>query len=399
MRLRLAVTKQYLYTRDEARKKKFVDGDAGRAGEWKALWDQIDPKFRNMRQSDNDALAFLNEIVPTARKRGLYVAAWRDDLILVATGPKAFRENKLEKIREHCHWMSITPGEPAKQYDVWVGDTTGRGLISQNRLDALSRKLNYQYEIFTTKPTGGDYDYFDICVVPARGADNKFTIYMTGEKGSKGNLSKYVWDTRSIEYFNDWTIITSRPLSQVRVVTPSAVRPDDPDKDAMPENLLKGDSIIYGTFPNSRDIFVYVNGTQYSVENPMDVYSGISVDPYFLWIYGRDGFMCVTHASVMGGINKKPQMPRWLGNGNPKNIRHALDLSSCADGTLFVANDKLQTATYHIAFNKLDEGMWVVIDGDWETVLGGGGLQCQKLPIYCWPQIESMAATLAQPSA
>jgi hypothetical protein len=120
---------------------------------------------------------------------------------------------------------------------------------------------------------------------------------------------------------------------------------DDPDQAELSEDLLKGRSmIVYGTLEGSTDIFAWVGGAQASVRIPHSVYSGIAVDRYFLWMYGRDGFACATHASVMSCINKKRSMPVWL-NPLSGNIAPVLDLSSCEDGTLLVSSRSMAAVT------------------------------------------------------
>src|SRR5262249_31268456 len=148
----------------------------------------------------------------------------------------------------------------------------------------------------------------------------------------------------------DWRLVTGARLSQVRIAAPLAVLPDDPERDDMPPNVLKDGSIIYGTLDDSRDIFVYVDGSQKTVPIPMSVYTGIAVDSHFLWAYGRDGFVCATHASVMSCIKGKRSMPRWLGPPTP-NAYPVLALSSCEDGTLLVSTpNNLSTTVYSVDF-------------------------------------------------
>jgi hypothetical protein len=192
-------------------------------------------------------------------------------------------------------------------------------------------------------------------------------------------------------------------MVEVRVAKPLAILPDDPDKDEMPAWLLKDGHILYGTLEGSTDIFVWhsVANTQAAVRIPMSSYSGIAVDPYFLWMYGRDGFACATHASVMSCVNKKCSMPRWLGPPD-KNISRVLDLSSCEDGTLLVCTpDRLANAVYHVDFKtpSLGDGQRLIIE-QWENLAAGwGAAQVQKLPVFGWPLIERSVAAVTQTAA
>jgi hypothetical protein len=187
-------------------------------------------------------------------------------------------------------------------------------------------------------------------------------------------------------------------LTQVRVVTRSATLPDDPDKSEMPDRALKGVPIIYGTLKDSKDIFVWLEDRSLAGREPipMDVYSGIAVDSYFLWMYGRDGFACATHASVMICINKKLATPRWLGGkDNPGNIAGVLDLYSCEDRTLLVSTaDNVSTAVYRVDLTK----MTLVIE-PWEKFPNGaerGASQVRKVPVYGWQQIERLSEIMKQ---
>ena len=187
-------------------------------------------------------------------------------------------------------------------------------------------------------------------------------------------------------------------MTQVRIATPSAAMRDDPDnKEILPE------SIVYAKIENSNNIFVLANGQQHTVPAPIGSYRGISVDPHFLWVYGGGGqnFWCATHASIMSCFNKKRQAPLWLGDGKVRRAmnldREVFDVSSCPDGTLLVASaTSLSTSPFHVEFNgPARETNGLVIDR-WEWLQGGGGVQCQKLPIFGWSRIQGLATLLSQ---
>jgi hypothetical protein len=147
-------------------------------------------------------------------------------------------------------------------------------------------------------------------------------------------------------------------VSQVRVATSPTTLPDDPDKDGLTD---KTDAIVYGTLQVSNEVLAWAAGAQKKLPIPLSAYSGISVDPHFLWIYRQGGLACATHASVMS------EKPRWLGQGN-NNIAGIRDLSSCEDGTLFVSSfDRLLTAVYRVDFPAGS-----VIIYRWDTLVGGG---------------------------
>lgn len=175
----------------------------------------------------------------------------------------------------------------------------------------------------------------------------------------------------------------------------------------MPDKALKGAPIIYGalkdyagpygTLTDSKNIFVALDDKALGyVPIPMDAYSGIAVDPYFLWMYGPGGFACATHASVMSCINKKLAVPRWLGGkDNPGNIAGVLDLYSCEDRTLLVSTaDNVSTAVYRVDLTK----MTLMIE-PWERFPDGaerGASQVRKVPVYGWQQIERLSEIMKQ---
>jgi hypothetical protein len=367
-------------------------------------------QFKDLMVNNTETSEFLKKVVPAARKRGLFVIAFSGQKIYVASGPKVFQENRFGAgIFDHCRRMSITrPKEgvnsPAAQYDLWVLDSGAGKFAYHNRLDTRKRALTQPYADYVggKKPMVGNL-FSDWWPVP--GAGNTFTMYGTRDWEQGGALEAYTWNKEDAKTFKriDWRPGTEPKMVQIRVAMPLATLSDDPDRDQMPESLLRGGSILYGTLEGSTDIFIWTNNAQNTVRIPHSAYSGIAVDPYFLWMYGRDGFACATHASVMSCINKKRSMPLWL---NPltlsQNIAPVLDLSSCEDGTLLVSSpDSLSTAVYHVDFKtaSMPEGGRLSVE-PWDTFPGAAGAaQVQKLPIFGWPLIESLMAAVSQPSS
>ena len=229
-------------------------------------------------------------------------------------------------------------------------------VLNYNTLNLQTRQLSS-----SSVNIGDSSSFNDWWAVPWPGdtTGNVFQIFLAVDTSNwttpGGQMQQYQWD-RSANSFTpiNWGPTTGQQILQVRVATVAAALPDDPDKDQLPDSFV-GSTIIYGTIANSTEIFAWVSGRgQYSVPIPMNVYSGIAVDPHFLWMYGPYGFACATHASVLGYINgTRTPIPLWLGNGQPNNIPNVLDLSSCEDGTLFVLgpNNQAVTSAYHIDFN------------------------------------------------
>ena len=88
----------------------------------------------------------------------------------------------------------------------------------------------------------------------------------------------------------------------------------------MPKLLLQGanhyNSIFYGALRSSSEIYVDRCNERCYVPSPWGSYTGIAVDPYYLWVFGTGGFACTAHASVMRCISDQAKdtnsKPRWL---------------------------------------------------------------------------------------
>jgi hypothetical protein len=129
MHLWLAVTRQHVYANDPKTMEKYVGKPAEPKKEpvWEKLQQKSKTVYTELLMNDLVTSQFMNQIVPVARKRGLYVIAHAGGWMNIATGPKVFNEYKCEGVFEHCGGMSINPPrggvKSAKaQYDVVVWD-------------------------------------------------------------------------------------------------------------------------------------------------------------------------------------------------------------------------------------------------------------------------------------
>lgn len=408
-RLRLAVTRQYIYAFDKdgkgtdgkTRSERYIDnpndGWQQRQTGWRALQDQLDVKFRNLVQSDLYTRMFLNEILPVARKRGLHIFHWAysdssSGDVKLASGPKAYQGGgDVQTLRGGASRVSITPprggvNDAEAQYDVWIIDTNN---ATRQTLNLETGALRAQQDVLGPA-TDGHNSFADLWPAPMSDP-NMFQIFVAMDTSGFGELQQYEWNSAA-KSFNkvSWQPSAGSRMSQVRVVMDPTALSDDPDgKIGMPNQ------IIYAKIEGSSQIFVWANGNQYSVQTPWSSYTGISIDQHFLWLYGTggQGQMCTSHASVMSHLNNKP---RWLGSSRCYG-GDLLDLSSCEDGTvLIVATDNhASCANYHVDFTQ-DESHAVIFE-TWEDLPGGGGIQCQKLPIFGWARAQGLATILSQP--
>ncbi|MBX9844314.1 MAG: hypothetical protein K2Z80_21150 [Xanthobacteraceae bacterium] len=390
--------------------------------DWNGMQDEIGNAIDNLKAHNVTLAGFVRNMVPVARKRGIFVHAQQGGSMFVTSGKDVFSKNLWTMFYLNCGGFSISiPREgvnrPGEKYDGWISDNYN-GHLTNNKVDSREAKAASPSDSKDVGFIPQDTNWLDWAAIPSDA--NTFTIYVATDKPkwlatAKGGLQKYTWNMKDFNYIS-WEIHADHALSQVRIVSGPATLDEDPDNGDMPENVAKrGASILYGTLDGSNNIFVAFTDAvsddqQWRVAIPYGTYSGIAVDPYFLWVYGKDGFACATHASVMRCIEKKRTAPRWLGNGNPAttgfNVRA---LASCPDGTLLLSTpDKLRAAAFHVDLAAAQgDGMGLIIDlwdpandlsTTWKDVAGGeGAQQVHKLPIYGWPRIESLLDLVSNP--
>jgi hypothetical protein len=392
--LMLAITKQNLYAND----KKIKDKYNGPPGDWEDLQDTANLQFLDFHTNSQFQLQFLNEMVPIARNRGTFVLAWSNQAV-AGTGKQAIQDNRWDQIFGNTARMSITRpkggvNKPPALYDLWVLDSGSGRYAFHDKLNARTRRRTGSESDYVGGRNGTARLFLDWWAVPAPApADGEtFTVYGTRDYQRGGAVESWTWNRANGAWDRiNWRPTTANRITQVRIPTLSAAPlSDDPNKGDAPD--LRGANIIYGTIENSTEIFVWYGG-QFSLKMPfVEVYSGIEVDPYFLWVYGRDGIRCATHASVTAFLTKKIPMPHWLGPPPQNNPSNVVALSACEDGTLFFSTrDHLSTMLYHIDFKSptpLTVEERVDFGGQWNVP------QVQKLPVFGWPMIESSLAAL-----
>ena len=138
------------------------------------------------------------------------------------------------------------------------------------------------------------------------------------------------------------------------------------------------------------------------VSTPLDWAKGIAVDQDYLWVFANKDFFCATHASlnsvspVVTGI--KPLADVSWTHFQTAPLAGDLDaLYPCEDGTLVVSTGggaELYSAAYRAKSDRITASdasrplNWTKI-GNYRVE---GGLE--KLPVFCWPQFESLKETL-----
>lgn len=145
------------------------------------------------------------------------------------------------------------------------------------------------------------------------------------------------------------------------------------------------------------NIAVSLNGTGlHFVPSPVGVTTGIAVDQDYLWVYSSAEIACATHAA-MARTTKGGGAPAWIRHtAIPGGRLHRL--GSCDDGTLVAAvkdGSEVYSASYRADRKK---GILTAYDGNgpvkWTRIRDCRAEYLEKLPVFCWPQFESLTETL-----
>ena len=397
-------------------------------------------------------LQFLEKVRPVARNRGLFVHLGTSRYLYAATGQK-IRSDSWPDLPigygGRGHRFSITVpkedrGSLKPQYHIffcehWFGSDGGG--MEHGRVKPAPVEISGQGAISADK-------FSDVWALPAppptdeRPRDKRASfVYAAYDGGTSGYVKLFELNEKNQLTEGGWMPAVKSGVTNVRAVThPPIPLPDDPDKAGMPPHslLVRGtdhyNSIVYGALRSSSEIYVDQSNERCYVPSPWATYSGIDVDPYYLWVFRPEGFACATHASVISCIQGKRKTPNWmehspadiLGDLSNQGASHfwlvdgqetkprpplkgVTAFSACKDGTLFI-NAYTRTVTrtdvggrfvfeakdtpglYTTAYSiDLKEGR---INVDPWTKCGGVGLQVQKIAIPCWSQFESLNAIL-----
>ena len=397
-------------------------------------------------------LKFLDEIRPVAQSRGLFLHLGYDNKYLYgATGRKGIQSDRWTNLSigygGRGHRFSVTvpkqnQGSAKPEYHLffcehWIG-SGGGGDLEHGKVKPSPVGISGQGVVSKDK-------FSDVWALPAptdkqRDAGATF-VYAALDDGTSGSVKLFELDGKHELKPGNWQPATKSGLVNVRAVThPPAPLRDDPDKDGLPpkSDLLGGvdhyNSITYGAMRSSSEIYVDQLNTRCYVPAPWATYSGIDVDPYYVWVFRPEGVACATHASVISCILGKRTAPRWMEHspgdvlgdqsdqgrnnkwlvdgqettGRPP-LKGILSLSACKDGTfyasiysrtvtksdtgpyfLFEAKDTL--ASYTTSY-KIDVKEGRLNVAPWEKC-AGVARQVQKMPIPCWSLFESLDAVL-----
>ncbi len=183
---------------------------------------------------------------------------------------------------------------------------------------------------------------------------------------------------------------------------PAAPLPDDPDAGALtdaaadppgPALTAHNSTIAYGGVCDRNVLHVVAWNSWAEVDGPQhwSTYNGVAVDPYYVWVFGKGGIACATHASMIKCRQKKTRTPAWIYHDFPAPFKapevHALT-------PVRRRHARRGHAGRHLHRRLRDRPCKNrVVD----QLVGGArrrGNAVVKLPVPCWPVLESLRTNL-----
>jgi hypothetical protein len=401
-------------------------------------------------------LRIVKAVWPAAQERGMYVHVgyWQQgaetkNILYTASGTGSKGDIKWIYKRPYGHnWLqiwgldsiSIINAEKdsfTPKYQVFTCESDNR--IGLYTLDSVKNTISDRTEVI--KPRPGE-KFLDVSAMELidprsgwRGSDatklpkayvtlvienNKKTdkapgnILVDPNVEDKNYVNLYVIDEDNKSTRVDWQrSVAGWPAGNVlakdlrSLYLPATTLRGDPDADAMVDKqpylgsgLLAQNPTIFLSYAGVRGdnkIHVVVSNDilPHTVEGPefWTSFNGIEVNQHHLWVFGKDGIACATHASIIKCLQHKIVRPSWI---FVKEIPYdrspdVTSLFACEDGTLVAAIEgKIYTADYDIyPFSgalHINTSSWVKRNGKAKQVI--------KMPIPCWPMVQSLRMKL-----
>ncbi|MGU3782311.1 hypothetical protein [Burkholderia metallica] len=364
-----------------------------------------------------EMLRIVTAVRPVARERGLYVHVghWMEDLVLYVARGNGKAAPLAWDYKRNTGWLvSLSIHTPKTQVDSFTPKYELLAVekypsrVSHFLLDSVSGNLS------DTGPVIGDdlrdgrnpETYLDVSGL----AFNDGTFGVEGSTHPKTLVSLAIEnrEMNDARYVNYYTIgkdgkstrlniqLNRADLAEIRsVYVPASALSDDPDGDALTgHNQRKQNSVLtYGGIRNSNRLYVAEQAEPFTVEGPegWKSYNGIDVDAHYVWLFGKSGIACATHASMLKCRRGKIAHPSWIYLDFDKQFKRpeVANLCPCVDGTLIVSMlSDIYTADYTI-----DRKASRVVTSSW-VKRGGKATQVVKMPIPCWSILESLHARL-----
>ncbi len=160
-----------------------------------------------------------------------------------------------------------------------------------------------------------------------------------------------------------------------------------------PPLTAQNSPVLYAGVRDRNVLHVVAWNSWAEVDGPQhwSTYNGVAVDPYYVWVFGKDGLACATHASMIRCRQQKSRTPAWIYHYFPAPFKEpeVQTLSPCVDGTLVVG---MQGDTYTADY-AIDRKKERILTSSW-VARGGAARQVVKLSVPCWPVLESLRANL-----
>lgn len=377
--------------------------------------------LRDSWTSDNaQTLKIVRAVRPAAKERGLYVHLGflrGGQVLYVARGDGSSAPLSWD-YKSNTAWLrSISIHIAASQrdsftpkYEVLAGTDEDPTRIVRHSLDSVTGNLSDDTEVIRARYSGGER-FLDLSAM----AFNEGTIGVDASTAPQTMVSLAVEENGPGRYIDFYTLDKAHKNSQVNteprldaaksvrsLYLPATTLPDDPDADAMADSnanppgpaLLSQNAVVtYAGVADRNAVHVGAWNSWAALEGPKGWtgYNGIATDPYYLWIFGKGGIACATHASMIKCRQGKIAQPTWISHEFPApfSAPEVASLSPCADGTLLVAmQDEIYTADYEINRSK-----GRIMTSAWAK-RGGNAKQVIKMPIPCWSVLESLRANL-----
>lgn len=388
----------------------------------KALVDGLRDSWR----SDNaETLKIVRAIRPAARERGLYahLGSWQGGYVLYVARGNGTGSPLGWDYKKNTAWLrSISIHVPRSQRDSYVpkyellagGTDQPVNRIACHSLDSVTGDLSDGTSVIEARYNGGER-FYDLSGM----AINDGTIGIDQSTNPLTLVSLAIEDNGPACYLNYYTIDKDNTSTRVNteprldgakdvrsLYLPATTLPDDPDADAMadananppgPPLLAQNAPVVYAGVRDRNVVHVVAWNSWAAVEGPehWTGYNGIEVDPYYLWVFGKGGIACASHASMIKCRQGKIPRPNWIYHDFDKQFTtpEVTSLYPCVDGTLLISMlDDIYTADYNISRDK-DR----ILPSSW-VKRGGVAKQVIKMSVPCWSVLESLRANL-EPAA
>jgi hypothetical protein len=377
-------------------------------------------ELRHSWESDKkEMLKIVEAIRPVAQERGLYahLGYWQGSQVLYTATGNGRAGSLGWAYKKNTGWLnSISLHIPKSQIDSFtpkyemIACETRPNRIGLQILESVTGDPHNGTVVIDARYNGGER-FLDVSAIAINdgslGIDHSTNPLTLVALAIEDNAPNYYMNYYTIDKNNKSTRVNTEPYMNgardIRILyLPPTTLPDDPDADAMadgnanppgPQQLSQKTTIVYGGVRNRNHLHVLAWNSVATVEGPTNWagYNGIEIDPYYVWVFGKGGIACATHASVIKCRQGKIQRPSWIYHDFDKQFAapEVKTLYPCADGTLIVCmQDEIYTANYEI---KRDRQR--IVTGSW-VKRGGNAKQVIKMPIPCWSVLESLKATL-----